>query len=65
MDRVNEVAAEHQISHNFIIERRSGVDELKKRLQLYSLKGNLKLGDLTYVSNARHIALLNQALASD
>ena len=34
----------------------------KKQLPIYSLTGQIEADDLTYVSNARHIALLNQAL---
>ena len=36
----------------------------KKQLPHYFLKEIIESGDLTYVSNARHIALLHQAQAT-
>ena len=38
-----------------------GIDELEKQISFLFFEGNLQANDLTYVSNARHIALLNQA----
>ncbi len=39
-----------------------GVDELEEAIASLFFEGSLETGDLTYVSNARHIALLGQAL---
>ncbi|CAM3198325.1 tRNA uridine-5-carboxymethylaminomethyl(34) synthesis GTPase MnmE [Filibacter tadaridae] len=38
-----------------------GVDELEEAIAGLFFEGNLEAGDLTYVSNARHIALLHNA----
>ncbi|CAH0344891.1 tRNA uridine-5-carboxymethylaminomethyl(34) synthesis GTPase MnmE [Bacillus sp. CECT 9360] len=39
-----------------------GVDELEEAIAALFFEGNLEAGDMTYVSNSRHIALLGQAL---
>lgn len=41
-----------------------GIDELEKAISDMFFSGNIEAGDLTYVSNARHIGLLNSALKS-
>ncbi len=41
-----------------------GIDELEKAISEMFFSGNIEAGDLTYVSNARHIGLLNSALKS-
>lgn len=38
-----------------------GVDQLEEAIANLFFEGNLQMGDATYVSNSRHIALLNQA----
>lgn len=38
-----------------------GVDELEEAIKTLFFQGELEASDLTYVSNSRHIALLNQA----
>lgn len=38
-----------------------GIDELEKAIADLFFGGELEAGDLTYVSNSRHIALLEQA----
>ncbi len=38
-----------------------GVDQLEEAIASLFFEGNLQKGDATYVSNSRHIALLNQA----
>ncbi|WOV87563.1 tRNA uridine-5-carboxymethylaminomethyl(34) synthesis GTPase MnmE [Sporosarcina oncorhynchi] len=38
-----------------------GIDELEDSIAKLFFEGNLEAGDLTYVSNARHIALLHKA----
>ena len=41
-----------------------GVDELEEAIAGLFFEGNLESGDFTYVSNARHIALLHNAHAT-
>lgn len=41
-----------------------GIEELETMISNMYMAGNLEADDLTYVSNARHIGLLNQALQS-
>ncbi|MBE1556520.1 tRNA uridine-5-carboxymethylaminomethyl(34) synthesis GTPase MnmE [Sporosarcina limicola] len=41
-----------------------GVDELEEAIAGLFFEGNIESGDLTYVSNARHIALLHNARAT-
>ena len=40
--------------------KEEGVDELEEAIAELFFEGQLKSGDLTYVSNARHIALLHK-----
>ena len=63
MDRVKELAKEHKIVSTSLLEDR-GVDELEEAISSLFFEGSIESGDLTYVSNARHIALLNQALGT-
>ena len=44
-----------------LLEER-GIDELEEAIAKLFFAGSIEAGDLTYVSNARHIALLDQAL---
>ncbi len=44
-----------------LLEER-GIDELEEAIAKLFFAGSIEAGDLTYVSNARHIALLGQAL---
>lgn len=41
-----------------------GMDELEQAIRTLFFKGEVEAGDLTYVSNARHVALLKQAKAA-
>jgi tRNA modification GTPase len=61
MDQVNELAAGHKIVTTSLLEDR-GVDELEEAIASLFFAGSIDSGDLTYVSNSRHIALLNQSL---
>lgn len=63
MDKVAEVAKDHKIVTTSLLEDR-GVDELEEAISSLFFSGSLEAGDLTYVSNTRHIALLNQAANS-
>nr|WP_263323987.1 tRNA uridine-5-carboxymethylaminomethyl(34) synthesis GTPase MnmE [Neobacillus sp. Marseille-Q6967] len=63
MERVKELAAEHKIVTTSLLEDR-GVDELEEAISSLFFAGNIEAGDMTYVSNSRHIALLGQSLRS-
>lgn len=63
MGRVKELAGNHKIIQTSLLEDR-GVDELEEAIASLFFAGAIEAGDLTYVSNSRHIALLNQALQS-
>ena len=63
LERVKEKAASHKIVSTSLLEDR-GIDELESAIAALFFEGALEAGDITYVSNARHIALLNQALKS-
>jgi tRNA modification GTPase len=61
MDRVTELSANHKLVTTSLLEDR-GVDELEEAIASLFFAGSIEAGDLTYISNNRHIALLNQAL---
>jgi tRNA modification GTPase len=61
METVNELALNHKIVTTSLLEDR-GVDELEEAIASLFFSGSIESGDLTYVSNSRHIALLNQAV---
>ncbi|WP_456272873.1 tRNA uridine-5-carboxymethylaminomethyl(34) synthesis GTPase MnmE [Bacillus sp. AK031] len=63
MERVKELAAEHPIVTTSLLEEQ-GIDELEEAISSLFFAGSLEAGDMTYVSNSRHIALLNQAHGS-
>jgi tRNA modification GTPase len=63
MERVRELASEHQIIVTSLLEDQ-GVDELEEAIASLFFAGSIESDDSTYVSNSRHIALLNQALHS-
>lgn len=60
MDDVKALAGEHPILTTSIVMD-EGVDELEEAIRDLFFQGDLDSGDLSYVSNARHIALLHQA----
>jgi tRNA modification GTPase len=63
MNRVKELASTYTIIQTSLLEDR-GVDELEEAIAALFFAGSIEAGDMTYVSNSRHIALLNQALNS-
>lgn len=63
MDRVKDLAKGHKIVATSLLEDR-GVDELEEAIASLFFEGSLEAGDMTYVSNTRHIALLHQALTA-
>lgn len=63
LDRVRELAGSHLIVTTSMATE-AGVDELEEAIAALFFEGKVETGDLTYVSNARHIALLHQAKAT-
>ncbi|WP_010648900.1 tRNA uridine-5-carboxymethylaminomethyl(34) synthesis GTPase MnmE [Oceanobacillus massiliensis] len=60
MDTVKEFAGDWPIVSTSLIEE-EGVDELEKAIADTFFAGEIDTGDMTYVSNIRHIQLLKQA----
>ena len=60
MDKVRELAGNKPIVTTSLIEE-EGVDELEKAIADTFFAGEIDTGDMTYVSNIRHIQLLKQA----
>ncbi|AZU64784.1 tRNA uridine-5-carboxymethylaminomethyl(34) synthesis GTPase MnmE [Neobacillus mesonae] len=63
LDRVHELAKDHRIVTTSLLEDR-GVDELEEAIASLFFAGSIEAKDATYVSNSRHIALLNQSLGA-
>ncbi|MCR2822661.1 tRNA uridine-5-carboxymethylaminomethyl(34) synthesis GTPase MnmE [Lederbergia panacisoli] len=61
MEEVRLVARHHQIVTTSLLEE-EGIDDLERAISDMFFKGQIEAGDMTYVSNSRHIALLHQAL---
>jgi tRNA modification GTPase len=61
MQRVKELAAAHKIVTTSLLEDR-GVDELEEAISSLFFAGSIDAGDMTYLSNSRHIALIGQSL---
>ncbi|GEL76327.1 tRNA uridine-5-carboxymethylaminomethyl(34) synthesis GTPase MnmE [Tenuibacillus multivorans] len=60
MDKVKKAANDAPIITTSLLEER-GIDELEEAIANTFFEGELESGDLTYVSNVRHIQLLEQA----
>jgi tRNA modification GTPase len=60
LDKVRELAKEHPLVTTALLEE-EGIDELEEAISSLFFAGSIEAGDITYVSNSRHIALLNQA----
>ncbi|WP_172370269.1 tRNA uridine-5-carboxymethylaminomethyl(34) synthesis GTPase MnmE [Sporosarcina jiandibaonis] len=60
MKKVESLAAEGTIVTTSLLQD-EGIDELEEAIAKLFFEGNLESEDLTYVSNARHIALLHKA----
>jgi len=61
--RVKELAGSHRIVTTSLLQE-EGIAELEEAIAALFFEGQIEAGDLTYVSNARHIALLHQAQAT-
>ncbi|MFC6040483.1 tRNA uridine-5-carboxymethylaminomethyl(34) synthesis GTPase MnmE [Paenisporosarcina macmurdoensis] len=60
IQRVQEIAGNRKIVTTSLLQE-EGVDQLEEAISSLFFEGSLDSSDLTYVSNARHIALLHQA----
>ncbi|MFU0791159.1 tRNA uridine-5-carboxymethylaminomethyl(34) synthesis GTPase MnmE [Virgibacillus proomii] len=60
LDRVQELSEGKPIVTTSLLKE-EGVDELEKAISKTFFAGEMDMGDLTYVSNVRHIQLLKQA----
>jgi tRNA modification GTPase len=63
LEQVKRLAANHKLVTTSLLEDR-GVEELEEAIASLFFSGAIETGDLTYVSNSRHIALLGQSLNS-
>jgi tRNA modification GTPase len=63
MERVNKLAQSHNIVTTSLLEER-GIDELEEAIASLFFAGSIDGGDITYVSNSRHIALLHLCLTT-
>lgn len=63
MERVKELSRKHKLVTTSLLDDK-GVDELEVAIATLFFEGTIEAGDMTYVSNTRHVALLNQALHS-
>ena len=61
LERVKELAGDAPVMTTSILEDQ-GVDELEEAISDLFFAGDLEAGDLTYVSNTRHVTLIEQSL---
>ncbi|MCL1697653.1 tRNA uridine-5-carboxymethylaminomethyl(34) synthesis GTPase MnmE [Lysinibacillus sp. BPa_S21] len=61
--RVKELAGNRRVVTTSLLQE-EGIAELEEAIAALFFEGQIEAGDLTYVSNARHIALLHQAQAT-
>lgn len=63
VEKVKELAKDRPVvTTSLLLEK--GIDELEMAIQSLFFTGSIESGDLTYVSNTRHIALLQEAKQS-
>ncbi|GAA0334624.1 tRNA uridine-5-carboxymethylaminomethyl(34) synthesis GTPase MnmE [Bacillus carboniphilus] len=63
LDKVRKLASNQPVITTSLLNE-EGIDQLEEAIAALFFEGELDVGDITYVSNSRHIALLNQALQS-
>ncbi|MBA2174737.1 tRNA uridine-5-carboxymethylaminomethyl(34) synthesis GTPase MnmE [Halobacillus locisalis] len=63
IDRVKQLAGDHPVVTTALI-REEGIDQLENAISDTFFEGDLDAGDMTYVSNVRHVQLLKQAKES-
>lgn len=61
MDRVKELSENSPLISTSLVKE-EGIDELEQAIANLFFEGGIEAQDLTYVSNSRHIALLQQAI---
>ncbi|MEW9053341.1 MAG: tRNA uridine-5-carboxymethylaminomethyl(34) synthesis GTPase MnmE [Neobacillus sp.] len=61
MEKVKQLSSDHKLVTTSLLEDR-GVDELEEAIASLFFAGSIETGDMTYVSNSRHIALISQSL---
>ncbi|MBM7580586.1 tRNA uridine-5-carboxymethylaminomethyl(34) synthesis GTPase MnmE [Jeotgalibacillus terrae] len=61
LEEVKQLSGDHKLVTTSLLKEQ-GVDELEEAIASLFFDGSVDLGDGTYVSNSRHIALLHQAL---
>jgi tRNA modification GTPase len=61
LEQVKRLAANHKLVTTSLLED-LGLEELEEAIASLFFSGTIETGDLTYVSNTRHIALLGQSL---
>ena len=61
LEEVRELAGNRKVITTSILEE-NGVDLLEEAIASLFFEGSIEASDMTYVSNSRHISLLNQAL---
>ncbi len=60
LEQVKQLAGDHPVISTSLIQE-EGIDELEAAIAGTFFSGDLEVGDMTYVSNVRHIQLLKQA----
>ncbi|WP_404462728.1 tRNA uridine-5-carboxymethylaminomethyl(34) synthesis GTPase MnmE [Sutcliffiella horikoshii] len=60
IEQVKELANNHTVISTSLKEEK-GIDELEEGISSMFFQGDLEAGDMTYVSNSRHIGLITQA----
>ncbi len=63
LSKVHKLANGRPVVTTSLVEDK-GIDELEEAISTLFFQGNIESGDLTYVSNSRHIALLHQAFGT-
>ncbi|MED4038753.1 tRNA uridine-5-carboxymethylaminomethyl(34) synthesis GTPase MnmE [Niallia taxi] len=63
MDRIKELSANQKMVTTSLLQDR-GINQLEEAISSLFFEGVIEASDMTYVSNTRHISLLNQALQS-
>lgn len=61
LEKVKELAGNRKVITTSLVEE-NGVDQLEEAISSLFFEGAIEASDMTYVSNSRHISLLNQAL---
>src|SRR5699024_4119752 len=60
LEKVKELASDHPVVSTSLLKE-EGIDQLEMEISETFFDGDIDTGDFTYVSNVRHIQLLNQA----